>query len=399
MNPPFQFCQRLWRGLFGLCAIMLSACGFLSPLTPTPPATEALAPEVVASAAPILTITTTAPTEGTTPTALPSATPTAVPPTWTPTATQPPVTRLLFTGVIVPARCVQSALDANGNPDFPYEEVRETIQSADLAVGVLNATMSDQVEHTGCVWTYQLVGSSQNADALQRAGFDVMSVATNHIKDCGRMKGWCNETFFDTLGNLARVGIAYLGGGENLQAAMQPLVVTVNGVRFGFVALGDSKMDESVFATDRNPGIARLNEENIRAAVAQARQSADVVIALPHWGSEDNFIPNWNQRTQAKQLVAAGADLVVGNHTHVVQAIQEIDGAPVFYGLGNFVFDQWYTDHRQGVILILKFEGARYMGYELVPTSHTQQGRVSIAGPEDARQILENIEKASEAVK
>jgi len=301
--------------------------------------------------------------------------------------------------VIVPARCVQSALDANGNPDFPYEEVRETIQSADLAVGVLNATMSDQVEHTDCVWTYQLVGSSQNADALQRAGFDVMSVATNHIKDCGRMKGWCNETFFDTLENLARVDIAYLGGGENLRAAMQPRVVTVNGVRFGFVALGDSKMDESVFATDRNPGIARLNEENIRAAIAQARQSADVVIALPHWGSEDNYIPNWNQRTQAKQLVAAGADLVVGNHTHVVQAIQEIDGAPVFYGLGNFVFDQWYTDHRQGVILILKFEGARYAGYELIPTSHTQQGRVSIAGPEEARQILENIEKASEAVK
>lgn len=334
---------------------------------------------------------------------LPAGSPTPIPPSATPSITpsptEPPLTTLLFTGVIVPARCVQAALDANGNPDFPYEEVTETIQAADLAVGVLNATMSDRVEHTGCVWTYQLVGSPQNADALQTAGFDVMSVATNHIKDCGRMKGWCNETFFDTLGNLERVGIRTLGGGEDLQAALQPLVITLNGVRFGFVALGDSKMDESVFATETNPGIARLDAANLRAAVAAARQVSDVVIALPHWGSEDNFVPNWNQRTQAQQLAAAGADLVVGNHTHVVQAIQEVDGVPVFYGLGNFVFDQWYTDHRQGVILLVKFRGTEYAGYELIPVEHTQEGRVSLAAPEVAAQILENIRKAGEALR
>jgi poly-gamma-glutamate synthesis protein (capsule biosynthesis protein) len=332
------------------------------------------------------------------PTPRPTHTPTRtpVPPPRTPTAAEPGITTLLFTGVIVPARCVQAALDANGNPDYPYEEVSSIIQESDLAVGTFNATMSHRVEHTGCVWTYQLVGSPDNADALQRAGFDVMGVATNHIKDCGLMKGWCEETFSDTLENLHRVNILTVGAGKDLAQAMQPVVVTLNGVRFAFVSLGDSKMDEVVFAAQDHPGIARLTEENIQAAVAEARKVADVVIAMPHWGSEDNTIPNWLQREQARQIVAAGADLVVGNHTHVVQAIQQIDGIPVFYGLGNFVFDQFLNDHQQGAILLVKFKGAQYLGYEMIPTHVDQDGRVHIAGEKEAAEILQRVNEASQ---
>lgn len=322
-----------------------------------------------------------------------------MPPTDSPTPTIEPVTTLLFTGVIVPARCVQATLDANGNPDYPYEEVKEIISQADLAVGVFNATMSDQVTHTGCTPTYQLVGSPSNADALARAGFDVMSVATNHIKDCGLMKSWCDYAFFDTLANLKRVGIRTVGAGADMAEALQPVVINLNGVRFGFISLGDSKMDEIVFARQDHPGIAKLTKENIESAIEAARQVADVVIALPHWGSEDNFVPNWNQLTQAEALVATGADLVVGNHTHVVQGIETLHGVPVFYGLGNFVFDQWYRDHRQGVILLVKFRGTQYLGYELIPTHVDQDGRVHIASPEEAAEILQNIQQASENIR
>jgi len=344
---------------------------------------------------PLLPTSTPAPTTTATSTPIPPS----PSPTRSPTPTEPPVTTLLFTGVIVPARCVQAALDEKGDPDYPYEEVRDLIQAADVSVGTFNATMSDQVEHTGCMWTYQLVGSPQNADALERAGFDVMSVATNHIKDCGLMKSWCDYTFFDTLDNLHRVGILTVGGGENLDQALEPVVVTVNGLRFGFVSLGDSKMNEVVFATQDNPGIAYLDEENIKSAVKAARQKADVVIALPHWGSEDIIIPNWWQREQAKWLVETGADLVVGNHTHVVQAIGEVEGVPVFYGLGNFVFDQGLRDHRQGAILLVKFKGKQYVGYELIPTHVDPDGRVHLADREESAEILERVEQASQMIR
>lgn len=320
-------------------------------------------------------------------------------PALTATPAEPITTTLLFTGVIVPARCVQAALDAKGNPDYPYEEVRDILSKTDLSVGVFNATMSDRVERTGCIWTWQLVGAPSNADAAARAGFDLMSVATNHIKDCGIMKSWCDYAFFDTLDNLQRAGIQTVGGGKNLAEALQPVVFTLNGVRFGFVSLGDSKMDLSVFASEDHPGIAQLIPENISTALKQARQAADVVIALPHWGSEDVPVPNWLQTEQARQLVAAGADLVVGNHTHVVQAIQEIEGVPVFYGLGNFVFDQGLRDHRQGIILIVKFKGTKYIGYELIPTHTDADGRIHVAGIEEAAEILEGIARSSQLVR
>lgn len=297
--------------------------------------------------------------------------------------------------MIVPARCVQAALDKIGDPNYPYEEVREIIFGADIAVGTFNATMSDVPPHTGCARTYVLVGSSNNADALQWAGFDVMSVATNHIKNCGLMN--CGDrAFYDTLDNLRRVGILPVGAGKNHAEAMQPVVFTANGIRFGFVSLG--QIEPLAFAGEDTPGIAILNEENMAAAVAEARKVADVVIAMPHWGPEDSPVPGWVQINLAKKIVATGPDLVVGNHTHVVQGLEELDGVMVFYGLGNFVFDQWPRDHQQGVMLKVTFEGTRYTGYELIPTHVDKDGRVHVAAPDEAAEILERIESASQQI-
>lgn len=298
--------------------------------------------------------------------------------------------------MIVPARCVQAAIDEYGDSDYLYDEVRNIISQADFAIGTLNATISDYPPHTGCVPTYVLVGSPENADALQRAGFDLMSVATNHIKNCG-LTNCGDRAFFDTLENLRRVGIAPIGAGENHQKAMEPVVVEVHGVRFGFVSLG--QIEPNVFAGEDTPGIAILNENNLRTAISAAREVSDVVIVMPHWGPEDVPTPNYLQQDLAEIAVEAGADLVVGNHTHVVQAIQEIDGVPVFYGLGNFVFDQdWARDHQQGVILLVTFQGIELVDYQLIPTHVDLDGRVHIVGDPEAAEILARIEEASRSL-
>jgi poly-gamma-glutamate synthesis protein (capsule biosynthesis protein) len=303
-----------------------------------------------------------------------------------------PVITLLFTGVIVPARCVQSAIDARGSPDYIYTEVCDLIQQADLAVGTLNASINDTSDHTGCIETYKLVGSSNNADALASAGFDVMSVATNHIKNGG------NPGFFSTLDNLRRVGIVPVGAGSNLEEALQPVVLSVKGVRFGIVSLG--MIEPMAFAGADTPGIAVLTDENLLSAIVAARKVSDVVIAMPHWGPEDTPNPDRFQLRFAQALVEAGANLVVGNHTHVVQAVQEIDGITVFYGLGNFVFDQtWDLAHQQGVILRVTFEGTQMVGYELIPTHVDGNGTVHIAGPEESAQVLDRIQQASDRLR
>ena len=333
--------------------------------------------------------------------AAPSSTPVtltlSLPPTLTPSPTVPPVTTLLFTGVIVPARCVQSAIDARGDAEYVYDEVRATIQAADFAIGTFNATMSDVPPHTGCIPTYVLVGSPANADALANAGFDAMSVATNHIKDCG-LTTCGDKAFFDTLEALRRVGIQPVGAGSNQSEALQPIVLIANGVRFAIISLGQIQQG-GVYATAEKPGIAELTLENLQNSIVAARQISDVVIVMPHWGPEDVATPTWIQRNLAHQIVEAGADLVVGNHTHVVQGFQEINGIPVFYGLGNFVFDQWEREHQQGVILKIMYSGTQYLGYELIPTRTEKNGLVHIAGPEEAAEIIERIRQASAGLK
>jgi poly-gamma-glutamate capsule biosynthesis protein CapA/YwtB (metallophosphatase superfamily) len=299
----------------------------------------------------------------------------------------------LFTGIIVPARCVQAGIDKRDDPGYPYAEVADMIRTADLAVGTLNATISDYPPPTGCVPTFVLVGDSRNAFALAEAGFDVMSVATNHIKNCG-LSNCGDRAFLDTLENLNQVGVIPVGAGINLDEALKPVVVTIKGVRFGIVSLG--QIEAMAFASENTPGIAILEDDNLRSSIAAAREVSDVVIVMPHWGPEYSPNPNYYQLHFAEVAVEAGADLVVGNHTHVVQAIQEIEGVQVFYGLGNFVFDQnWSEETQQGVILLVEFEGARYIGYELIPTRVDGEGRVRLAGEAEAAEILERIRQAS----
>ncbi len=298
--------------------------------------------------------------------------------------------------MIVPARCVQAAIDERNDPHYLYDEVREIISQADLAVGVLNAAISDFAPRTGCGLSYVLVGGSENADALQQAGFDIMNVATNHIKNCG-LTNCGDRAFFDTLSNLRRVGLLPVGAGENLEAAMQPLIVEVNGVRFGFIAQGE--IEQLAFASETTPGIAVLTEENLQSAIDATRQVADVVIFMPHSGPEDSPIPTYIQQNWARLAVAAGADLVVGNHTHVAQGFQTIDGVPVFYGLGNFVFDQsWAPEHRQSLLLQVVFEGDQLVKWQFIPTNVDRDGTVHIASPEEAAQIIERLIEVNESL-
>ncbi len=321
-------------------------------------------------------------------------------PTDTPTSAPAQDITLLFSGVIVPARCVQAAIDERGDANYVYGEVRDTISSADLAVGTLNTTFSDLSTHTGCVVTLVLVSDSRSAAAAAQAGFDVMSVATNHIMNCSgaSCQNNYNQAFFDTLDNLRADNILPVGAGIDLAEAMQPVVVEVKGVRFGIVSLG--MVDAMRYAEQNGPGIARLTDENLTQAIADARQQSDVVIAMPHWGPEDVPDPNSYQLHYAQVAVDAGADVVVGNHTHVVQAIQQIDGIDVFYGLGNFVFDQtWDLAHQQAVMLLLHFSGKQYTGYELIPTHVDGDGTVHIAGEDEATSIIQRIQDASDRLR
>ena len=402
MNATKKIWKMINQGMHLLLSwLILSGCQITtSSISPTAFPTIPSTPTATKIAVSLPFVMQSVPEASSTPamvnTAIPTPTITYLPKE-TPTLPPAPLITLLFTGVIVPARCVQSAIDARGDANYVYDEVREVISSADLAVGTLNTTLSDLSTHTGCIETYVLVSDSRSASAAASAGFDMMSVATNHIKNCaGASCGDSyNRAFLDTLDNLRANAIPPVGAGLNQIEAMQPVVVEVQGIRFGFVSLG--MVEPLAFAGPDTPGIAELTDEKLQQAIAAAGEVSDVVIAMPHWGPEDTSTPNSYQLHFAQVAVEAGADVVVGNHTHVVQAIQQINGIDVFYGLGNFVFDQtWDLAHQQGVMLLLHFSGMDYTGYDLIPTHVDGDGTVHIAGADEAAEVLQRIEAASE---
>jgi len=219
-------------------------------------------------------------------------------------------------------------------------------------------------------------------------------VATNHVKDCGLVRGCVNESMLDTLANLRAAGIQPTGAGMNLAEATTPVILTVQGVRFAF--LGFSGIDRTLWAGEAIPGTAPFVPEVYLDAIRRAKAQADVVVVLPHWGTEYSSRINWEQIQSAPAMIEAGAMLVIGNHPHRVQGMETFpNGAVAAYALGNFVFDQAWSDGTQytlqGLMLRATFRGAQLQGVELIPIHIYDDVQPRLAAPEEAAEILRQV--------
>ena len=325
------------------------------------------------------------------PTLAPPASPSLAP------SPQLPSIRLLFTGDISPGRCVYHYAAEAQDMALPYRPLAGLLQGADITIGSLDATLSDYSPPVPCIETRNLMAPAASVQGLQFAGFDVITVATNHAKDCGVERGCRDQSLFDTLANLRQAGIMPVGAGKTLAEALAPVILTVQGVRFAF--LGFSAVSSDVWATASTPGTAPFKKELYLAAIRQARENADVVIVLPHWGAEYFSEINWEQYNGAANLIEAGATLVVGNHPHRAQG-REIfpNGAVAVYALGNFIFDQEWSDKTQyvqeGMLLSATFTGAHLQSTELIPIHIYDSFQPRLAPVDEGREILRQAAEA-----
>ena len=280
-------------------------------------------------------------------------------------------TRILFTGDITLGRCIaRRALSANvytHNYNYPFDLVADDLRAADITVGSLDGSLSDESAPMPCSHSMNLIGPARMAEGLQFAGFDVITIATNHIKDCG-VKGFeCdNKAMFDTIHALAASGIQPVGAGKDLNEARQPVIVEHGGIRFAF--LGISQIEARVWAGENTPGTAPLAPEyieQIKADIASAKKIADVVIVLPHWGVEYAPAPDDIQRVWAREFINAGASLVIGNHPHITQPRDVFSDKLAFYALGNFVFDQEQSFRRESIVVEMTFIGGEIESWKL----------------------------------
>ncbi len=255
---------------------------------------------------------------------------------------------LNFVGDILAARAVELAMRKNGY-DYPFLKIVDALQDAHITFANLETPLIGTATSgkTTVGGTTVFRGDVAFADALKRAGIDIVSLANNHMKDQGE-KG-----LFSTLETLDTVGVRHVGAGKDLTDARKVQILEVEGVRVGYLAYNDADVvPASYHATDVQAGTNIMDIERLRLDVALARAKTDVLIVSMHSGTE--YItdkPNSRQTAFAYAAIDAGADIVIGHHPHVLQPMELYKGKYIFYSLGNFIFDQPWPDTKESALL------------------------------------------------
>jgi poly-gamma-glutamate synthesis protein (capsule biosynthesis protein) len=242
--------------------------------------------------------------------------------------------------------------------DHLFELNAHVLRAADITLGQLETTYSMRGERQlgGFRWDVPYRPPLGNVPSFRRAGFDIMSFASNHALDYGI------NAFFDTIDILRQNDIEVVGVGKNIEAARQPVVIERNGVRVGFLAYnsilppgydatydrpGTNPIRISTFyeQVDWQPGtppriVTYANHEDLERLqedIHLARSKVDVLIVVQHSGV--HLVPDvvcMYQKEIAHTAVDCGADLVLQHHSHLLAGIEIYRGKPIFYGLGNF---------------------------------------------------------------
>jgi poly-gamma-glutamate capsule biosynthesis protein CapA/YwtB (metallophosphatase superfamily) len=320
-----------------------------------------------------------------------------VDPTQRPPTGTGPVTTLRVVGDIMLGRGVAAA-NPGRDPVAPLRPLRRHLAGADLTVGNLESTLSDdgQPRQGGD----SFAAPQDVAAGLADLGFDAVSLANNHTGDFGE------GALLDTLRVLHRSRLATFGAGADLAAASQAVALARSGIRFGFI--GFNAIGETPRATGDTPGALSirmpprtgpLNEADlthVERLVRRLRHRVDVVVVIPHWGAQYTHVPVPAQSSVARRLAAAGADLVAGGHPHWVQGLERAGDAVVAHSLGNLVFDMDFAEQTmQGVTLTATFWGKRLVGVELAPYRLDARFAPRLIDGPAAQDVLDDVWAAS----
>lgn len=184
---------------------------------------------------------------------------------------------------------------------------------------------------------YTLRAQPDTVRYLDDMGVDIVSLANNHTYDYGEV------SLLDTLDTLESADMPYVGAGRNIEEAMKPSYFIVHDVKIAIVAATQiEKLDypDTKGATDTSAGVFRCwNSSKVFDVIRQAKEESDYVVVYVHWGTEMMEQTDWAQDELAPKLADAGADLIIGDHPHILQKIDYIGDVPVIYSLGNYWFN------------------------------------------------------------
>lgn len=287
------------------------------------------------------------------------------------------VRTLIATGDVIPARSVNYKMVTYNDFLYPFRRTAAFLRTGDITLINLESPLV-----AGCPATTEgmtFCGDPRAIAGLRYAGVDVACTANNHAGNEGV------QGIRETWAHLRAAGIGYCGWGTVDRE-------TVRGIRFAFVAF--------------NTVGQRFDYDGARREIRAARATADVVVVSVHWGKEYVALPTAvpgiaddDPRRVAHWIVDSGADLIIGNHPHHVQALEIYHHRLIAYAHGNFVFDQmWSLPTRQGVVGVYTFYGRRLVAARYKPVVIDDYAQPHWATPSEGLPIIDGMRDATAAL-
>lgn len=289
---------------------------------------------------------------------------------------------ICFTGDILLDRGVKREIEKNSY-DYPYLLVRDLMKKSDIVYGNLECPLIN--ESTPVLKRRDLVfkGDLSNAKALKNAGYTILNLANNHTMDYG------HEGLLSTLNVLKKESIKTIGAGYKKEDAYKPVYIYKNGIKTGFLSYSIFPPEGYIYSNSK-PDIARF-ENWVNNDIKKVKKKCDFLVLTFHWGKEFAFFSSELQKEFAHNAIDSGCDVVVGHHPHVLQEIEIYKDKPIFYSIGNFVFDNQIpqgTD--ETIILNLKLKRSSNIETEIIPIKIKNCQPTPIYGTE-AEYILKRL--------
>lgn len=277
---------------------------------------------------------------------------------------------------------------SNGIYDCFDEFMMKEMQDADIFMINNEFPYTDRGTPTAGK-TYTFRSKPENVKMLYDMGVDIVSIANNHVYDYGEI------SLLDTLATLEKAAMPYAGAGRNKEDAIKPVYFIANDLKIAYICatqIEQLDVPDTVGATANAAGVFRCwNDDTIYDVIREAKEESDFVICYIHWGQESTENLHWAQVEQAEEIAKAGADLIVGDHPHILQGMDCIEGVPVIYSMGNYWFNSKTQD--TGLLKATVTEDG-LASLQFIPA--IQSGCVtSIAGGGEKDRILNHLQEMS----
>lgn len=251
---------------------------------------------------------------------------------------------ILFAGDLLLDRGVREKIDHMGIESLFHPSVDSLFQTCQLVIANLECPATKRRSPISKQFVFR--AEPEWLEVLKKHGITHLNMANNHSMDQG-MVG-----LQDTYQNIMDAKMVPLGFGKNLKYACQPLLLA-NYPRKIYLISSLQVLSENWNWTEDTPCICETSIDNLANFTQQIKNDDPecIIFIQLHWGAEHTFKPATMQKQQAWQLIDAGADCIVGHHTHTMQSSETYKGKPIFYSIGNFIFDQKRNINTKGQLV------------------------------------------------